>query len=190
MWSDWLVFCDCDFSLSALWCPLSAPTILLGFLLPWTWGISSGRSCAVQPPLLQTPTKVAYLWEAVMWNDFKDTNKNHRDDPLSSSKEEILCCVPKFHFLSTFELPLAITCKKLTLLALPVLVVKNLPANVGDSRHMGSIPGWGSSPGERNGNPLHYSCLGNPMDRGAWRAIVHRIQRGGHNSSDLACMTH
>ena len=41
MWSDWLVFCDCDFNLAALWCPLSAPTILLGFLLPWTWGISS-----------------------------------------------------------------------------------------------------------------------------------------------------
>ena len=41
MWSDWLVVCDCDFSLSALWCPPSAPTILLGFLLPWTWGISS-----------------------------------------------------------------------------------------------------------------------------------------------------
>ena len=41
MWSDWLVFCDCGFSLSALWCPLSVPTILLGFLLPWTLGISS-----------------------------------------------------------------------------------------------------------------------------------------------------
>ena len=41
MWSDWLFACDCGFSLSALWWPLSAPTILLGFLLPWTWGISS-----------------------------------------------------------------------------------------------------------------------------------------------------
>ena len=41
MWSDWLVVCDCGFSLSALWCPLSAPTVLLGFLLPRTWGISS-----------------------------------------------------------------------------------------------------------------------------------------------------
>ena len=41
MWSDWLVVCDCGFSLSALWCSLSAPIILLGFLLPWTWGISS-----------------------------------------------------------------------------------------------------------------------------------------------------
>ena len=41
MWSDWLVVCDCGFSLSALWSPLSVPTILLGFLLPWAWGISS-----------------------------------------------------------------------------------------------------------------------------------------------------
>ena len=41
MWSDWLVVCDCGFSLSALWCPFSAPTMLLEFLLPWTWGISS-----------------------------------------------------------------------------------------------------------------------------------------------------
>ena len=41
MWLDWLVFCGCGFSLSALWCPLLAPTVLLGFLLPWTWGISS-----------------------------------------------------------------------------------------------------------------------------------------------------
>ena len=41
LWSDWLVFCDYGFSMSALWCPLATPTILLGFLLPWTWGISS-----------------------------------------------------------------------------------------------------------------------------------------------------
>ena len=41
LWSDWLGFCDCGFSLSALWCPLPAPTVILGFLLPWTWGISS-----------------------------------------------------------------------------------------------------------------------------------------------------
>ena len=50
------------------------------------------------------------------------------------------------------------------------LVVKNLPASAGDVRDMGSIPGWGRSPRERNGNPLQYSCLKNPMDRGAWRA--------------------
>ena len=41
LWSDWLVFCNYGFSVSALWCPLVPPTILLGFLLPWTWGICS-----------------------------------------------------------------------------------------------------------------------------------------------------
>ena len=41
MWSDWLVVCNCGFSLSALWCPLSVPTFFLGFLLPWMWGFSS-----------------------------------------------------------------------------------------------------------------------------------------------------
>ena len=48
-------------------------------------------------------------------------------------------------------------------------VVKNPPANAGD---VGLIPGSGRSPGEGNGNPLQYSCLGNPMDRGAWWATV------------------
>ena len=54
-------------------------------------------------------------------------------------------------------------------------VVKNLPANAGDTRDTGSIPGSGRSPGEGNGNPLQYSCLENPMDRGPWWAIVHGI---------------
>ena len=48
-------------------------------------------------------------------------------------------------------------------------MVKNLPANAGDT---GSIPGSGRSPGERNSNPLQYSCLENPMDREAWQATV------------------
>ena len=54
-------------------------------------------------------------------------------------------------------------------------MVKNLPANAGDIRDMGSIPGLGRSPGEGNGNPLQYSCLENPMDRIAWRAVVHEV---------------
>ena len=48
------------------------------------------------------------------------------------------------------------------------LVVKNLPANAGDLRDTGLIPEWGRSPGEGSGKPLQYSCLGNPMDGGAW----------------------
>ena len=52
------------------------------------------------------------------------------------------------------------------------LVVKNPPANAGDLRDAGSIPGSGRSPGERNGNRLYYSCLKNPMDRGAWQASL------------------
>ena len=55
-------------------------------------------------------------------------------------------------------------------------MVKNLPVSAGD---MGSIPGSGRSPGERNGNPLQYSCLGHPMDRGAKRAAVRGVAELG-----------
>ena len=54
-------------------------------------------------------------------------------------------------------------------------MVKNPSANAGDAGDVSLIPGLGRSPGEGNGNPLQYSCLENPMDRGAWRATVHRI---------------
>ena len=53
-------------------------------------------------------------------------------------------------------------------------MVKNPPANAGDTRDANSIPGSGRSPGGGSGNLLQYSCLGNPMDRGAWWATVHR----------------
>ena len=53
-------------------------------------------------------------------------------------------------------------------------MVKNLLANAGDTRDMGLMPGSGRSPGGGHGNPLQYSCLENPMDRGVWQATVHR----------------
>ena len=56
-------------------------------------------------------------------------------------------------------------------------VVKNLPANERDLRDVVWIPGLGRSPGGGNGNPLQYSCLENPMDRGAWGATVHGVTR-------------
>ena len=58
-----------------------------------------------------------------------------------------------------------------------VLVVKNLPANAGDERDVGSILGSGRSPGGENGNPLQYSCLENSKDRGAWQAIAHEVTK-------------
>ena len=58
-----------------------------------------------------------------------------------------------------------------------VLEVKNLSTNIGDSRDTGSIPGLRRSPIGGPGNPLQYSCLENPMDRGAWWAIVHGVEK-------------
>ena len=56
-------------------------------------------------------------------------------------------------------------------------VEENPLANAGDVRDVGSIPGLGRSPGGGNGNPLRYSCLENPMDRGAWWATVHGVEK-------------
>ena len=70
-------------------------------------------------------------------------------------------------------------------------MVKNPPANAGD---MGSIPELGRSSREGNGNPLQYSCLGNSMDRGAWRAILHRVAKelittyGVNNNNMNVCL--
>ena len=64
------------------------------------------------------------------------------------------------------------------------LVVKNVPANVGDARDVGLIPELGRSPGEGNSNPLEYSCLENPVDRGTWRATVHEVTKSRTQLSD------
>ena len=57
------------------------------------------------------------------------------------------------------------------------VVVKNLPDNAGDTRDIGLTSGWGRAPEEGNGDPLQYSCLENPMDRGAWWATVHGVTK-------------
>ena len=64
-------------------------------------------------------------------------------------------------------------------------MLKNPPANAGDLRDRGSIPGSGRSLGVENGNPLQYSYLRNPMDRGAWQATVH----GTTKQSDMTVVT-
>ena len=66
-----------------------------------------------------------------------------------------------------------------------VLVVKSPPANAGDIRDMGSIPGWGRSPEEEHSNPLQYSCLENPKDRGACQVTVHGVAKSETRVSDF-----
>ena len=65
-----------------------------------------------------------------------------------------------------------------------MLVVKNPPANSGDIRDAGSVPGLGGSPGGGHGNPLLCFCLENLMDRGAWWATVHRVAESRTRLSD------
>ena len=66
------------------------------------------------------------------------------------------------------------------------LLVKNLPANAGDVKEAVSVSGLGESPGGGHGNPLQYSCLENPMDRGAWQAAVNRVTKNQNDWSDVA----
>ena len=64
-------------------------------------------------------------------------------------------------------------------------MVKNLPVNAGGARDVGSISGSGRSPGVGNSNPLQYSCLENPMDRGAWWTTVQGITQSDRTDLDL-----
>ena len=57
------------------------------------------------------------------------------------------------------------------------LVINYLPAKAGDIRDVGSVPGWGRSPGGGHSNPVQYSSLESPMDRGAWQVTVHRVAK-------------
>ena len=68
-------------------------------------------------------------------------------------------------------------------------MVKNPPANAGNTRDTGLIPGWGRSPGGGHGNPLQYSCLENPMDRGAWLATVHGVTKSQTRLKQLSTHT-
>ena len=70
-----------------------------------------------------------------------------------------------------------IDCQGLGNASLMAQWVKNLPANAGDAGDLGLIPALGRSPGGGNGNPFQYSCLGNPVDRGAWQATVHSVTK-------------
>ena len=84
---------------------------------------------------------------------------------LLAQKQDVSSFSPKWNLISRFEVVLGFPGGS---------VGKASAYNAGDP---GSIPGSGRSPGEGNGNPLEYSCLGNPMDRGAWKATVHAVAK-------------
>ena len=65
-------------------------------------------------------------------------------------------------------------------------MVKNLPVDTGDTRAAGSTPWLGKYLGEGNGNPLQYSCLENPLDKGAWRATVHEVAKESDTTEQLS----
>ena len=91
-----------------------------------------------------------------------ESGNRERSYPLSG-RHSVLATRPTFYILSY-----------LIIIASQVaLLVKHLPANAGDAKDAGSIPGSGRSPEVGNGNPLQYPCLDNPMDRGSWWATVH-----------------
>ena len=69
-------------------------------------------------------------------------------------------------------------------------MIKNPPAIAGDLRNVGSIPGSGRSPGGGHGNPLQYSCLENPMDKGAWWATVHPVTKSQTRLKRLSAHTY
>ena len=71
-----------------------------------------------------------------------------------------------------------------------LLVVNNPPANAGDAKDVGLIPGSGRFPEEGNGNPVQYSCLENPVDRGAWPATVPRVAKSQTQLKRLGTHTH
>ena len=69
-------------------------------------------------------------------------------------------------------------------------LVKNPPANAGDVRDVGTVPGPGRSSGGGNGSPLQYSCLENPTDRGAWWAIAHGVAESDTTEATWHARTH
>ena len=93
------------------------------------------------------------------------------------------------HVLFSFSFPVRLSEPLLCLWASQVaLVVKNLPANAGVVREAGFIPGSGRSPGGGHGNPLQYSCLENPMVRGAWWATIYRVVKSWTRLKQLSTL--
>ena len=172
-------------------------TNALGHLSSHPFQRQSLNSRAAPPKILLHPGFFVHLLSGLLISD---------SPPLCSFSEAVLktCCVQEetfvwqslncsrtlsFSHLHSNNIPsqeskgkgpscMVLWCKCVSKRASQVaLVVKNLPANIEDTRNPGSILGSGRSPGDGNGNPLQHSCLENPMDRGGWWASVHGVAK-------------
>ena len=142
-------------------------------------GIASSLDAQLKPPV-----KPSGIWSFLNWKSFNFSfNIFNRGYSNCSSSSQVSFI--KLWFLKNLSVYQCyqIYCHKV-ICNIPLLffrasqvalVVKNPLANAGDTRDMGSIPGWGRSPGGGHGDLLQYSCLENPMDRGVWRAAVHTL---------------
>ena len=157
------------------------------------WG-SSGEDwgpSAVGLGLIPGQATRSYMPQLTVWK-LQDPNEGRRSRmPPRPSADKQVNCSPykknkreqkkntniKKQIISLGNLPLTEKYFFLPTVMKVALVIRNPPANAGDIRDTGSIFGLGRSPGEGNGNPLQYSCLGNPMDRGAWWATVHGVTK-------------
>ena len=117
------------------------------------------------------------ILEEAMNQGMQAASRNWKRQGNGFSSEHLEATQPHWHHhFRTFNLSSCqvITCAKYFRASLVAQMVKNLPVNAGD---MDSVSGLGRSPGKGNGNPLQYSCLGNPTDRRVWQAIVHRVTK-------------
>ena len=117
------------------------------------------------------------ILEEAMNQGMQAASRNWKRQGNGFSSEHLEATQPHWHHhFRTFNLSSCqvITCAKYLRASLVAQMVKNLPVNAGD---MDLVSGLGRSPGKGNGNPLQYSCPGNPTDRGVWQAIVHRITK-------------
>ena len=180
---------DCDLG------HVTTPSVHLQFLHLWMPRIWIKLSWRASSRLAnKNNSSNQWHWQDIFYCNYRDqafllsgyTRSGNEASPLSFIFFPTYFCPPLSPVLSkTITGP----AKAIVLWGVPMLdcvcvdgsMVKNPPANAGD---MGLIPGWGRSPGEGNGNPLQYSCLGNPMDKGAWWAIDHGLAKSRTRLSD------
>ena len=127
------------------------------------------------PLPLAKPTK-SQRWQGSLGHVF------HGGQPPRARNRVLLLCQEKYLWFQLHGNPKAHQLLDLSRRRSPVAqLIKNLLANAGDTRDVGSIPVLGRFPGQGNGNPLQYSCLRNSLDRGAWQATVYGLQRVRHD---------